>query len=108
MLLFPRTDKPANPRFTGTVMPMPDSEQRRHRRFSCCIPVVCETANGVYGHHLIDLSYGGAFVATDGPFTVGDRVRVSVKFPSYSEPLPLESKVVRVVSNGIGVVFEAF
>jgi len=60
-----------------------------------------------------NLSEGGAFLQTDQPFTLGQRVRVRLFFPGLLEPVEVEGVVIwrreatTGVSSGIGLAFDA-
>jgi uncharacterized protein (TIGR02266 family) len=83
-------------------------DTRQAQRF----PLVLAASTGSGTCVTENLSEGGAFLQTDQPFTLGQRVRVRLYFPGLLEPVQVEGVVVwrreatSGVSSGIGLAFD--
>jgi Tfp pilus assembly protein PilZ len=52
-----------------------------------------------------NISYGGAFIQTDFSLYIKKKVNLTFSYPKIDKDLTINSKVVRVESQGIGVKF---
>jgi uncharacterized protein (TIGR02266 family) len=83
-------------------------DTRNARRF----PLVLAASTGASTCVTENLSEGGAFLQTDEPFELGQRLRVRLFFPGLLEPVQLDGVVIwrreatSGVSSGIGLAFE--
>jgi uncharacterized protein (TIGR02266 family) len=83
-------------------------DTRQARRF----PLVLAATTGASTCVTENLSEGGAFLQTDQPFELGQRLRVRLFFPGLLEPLQIEGVVIwrreatSGVSSGIGLAFD--
>jgi uncharacterized protein (TIGR02266 family) len=91
--------------YTGSAL---SKDTRQARRF----PLVLAASTGSGTCVTENLSEGGAFLQTDQPFVLGQRVRVRLYFPGLLEPVLVEGVVIwrreatTGVSSGIGLAFE--
>jgi uncharacterized protein (TIGR02266 family) len=75
-------------------------------------PLVLAASTGSSTCVTENLSEGGAFLQTDQPFTLGQRVRVRLFFPGLLEPVEVDGVVIwrreatTGVSSGIGLAFD--
>jgi hypothetical protein len=65
------------------------------------------TAEGSeYNDFIENISTGGAFIQTRGPFSLGQVVSMVFPLPSYKIPVNITGEVVRTCQEGIGLKFK--
>ncbi len=83
----------------------PSEEMRTHPRKASFIAADCSTTDVCFTHFIQDISNGGVFIETDGPFYVGQELKLNFSLPEVEIPIFIGGEVVRVNSRGIGVKF---
>ena len=79
--------------------------ERAQLRKLCCMEVNFSDGNQTFKGFLHDISDSGAFITTDQPFDLGDKI--SVNKPEFSEiekPV-LTGEIKRITKDGIGIQF---
>jgi Tfp pilus assembly protein PilZ len=65
------------------------------------------TSNGVnFIYFIQNISNDGVFIQTDGNFHIGQQIIMNFSLPKVEKDITVSGKVVRVVSQGIGVKFD--
>ena len=80
-----------------------ESFMRENPRKICSIPVKCTVGNRYFKSHLIDISAVGAFIDTNERFTIGQKIIMALKLPSYPKAFELRGRIARSGPKGIGV-----
>jgi len=81
-------------------------ELREYSRIPFSIPVE-HTSNGVnFIYFIQNISNDGVFIQTDGNFHIGQQIIMNFSLPKVEKDITVSGKVVRVVSQGIGVKFD--
>jgi Tfp pilus assembly protein PilZ len=81
-------------------------ELREYPRKPFSIPVEY-TSNGVnFIYFIQNISNDGVFIQTDGNFHIGQQIIMNFSLPKLEKDITVSGKVVRVVSQGIGVKFD--
>ncbi len=84
--------------------PVP-ADNRRHRRFDCSIPTTFFYDQWPHEARIRNISLGGVFLETQGPFSVGRQVQVALHSPSLEKGCRINGVIVRRDSGGLGVEF---
>lgn len=76
------------------------SERREHERFELLARVEVAHSGLVETFVTINISAGGLLVRNDRnvPFTIGDRVRITIDAPQLAPAFAIDAKIVRVVT----------
>jgi hypothetical protein len=82
------------------------SDPRKHFREIYRKEVVFTTKNHQYKGAISNISRGGAFIATNIKFTLGQTILINVRDHRACEPLRLKGWVVRLSPKGVGVKFD--
>ncbi len=82
------------------------SDLRKHNRFDCLVGVDFEIADWTYQCCLRDISQGGAYVETEQPIRVAQKLTIFLSSPILSKTLAINGRVVRRDPNGVGVRFD--
>jgi CheY-like chemotaxis protein len=80
--------------------------QRKHSRFDCLVGVDYDISDWTYQCHMRDISEGGAYIETEQPVKVGQRLTMSLASPVLERNCAIKGTVVRKDPKGIGVRFE--
>ncbi|MFO7739335.1 MAG: PilZ domain-containing protein [Desulfatiglandaceae bacterium] len=81
-------------------------EKRRHVRKALFMGVHYTAAGRNHNDFIENISTGGAFIQTRGPFFIGQRVSLVFPLPSYRIPVNITGEVVRISPQGIGLKFK--
>lgn len=81
--------------------------QRKHSRYDCLVGVDYDISDWTYQCYMRDISEGGAYIETEQPVKVGQRLIMSLSSPVLERTCAVHGTVVRRDPNGIGVRFEA-
>lgn len=81
-------------------------EKRKHVRKGLFIGVHYTASGRNYSDYIENISTGGAFIQTRGPFWVGEMVSLIFPLPSYRIPVHITGEVVRTSPQGIGLKFK--
>ncbi len=92
-------------RIHSEEMRTPSEEMRTHPRKTSFITADCSTADVCFTHFIQDISNGGVFIETNGPFYAGQGLKLNFSLPEVESPISIGGEVVRVDSRGIGVKF---
>lgn len=90
-----------------------DEEQRqRHdlrkdERFDCHVVVDYDLSDATYHCCLMDISWGGAYIATEQPIEAGRRIIISLASVDRTVSQSFNGLVIRHDRDGIGVKFDA-
>jgi Tfp pilus assembly protein PilZ len=52
-----------------------------------------------------DLSSGGMFIETDGSFSVGEIITITIPFTGKKKNIKVPAEIMRIIDEGIGVKF---
>lgn len=80
--------------------------QRRHSRYACLVGVDYDISDWTYQCYMRDISEGGAYIDTEQPVKVGQRLIISISAPELDRSCAVSGTVVRRDPRGIGVRFE--
>jgi len=81
-------------------------ELREFPRKPFSLPIT-HTSNGVnFIYFIINISNDGVFIRTDSNFHIGQQIIMNFSLPKVEKDITVSGKVVRVVSQGIGVKFD--
>ncbi len=80
--------------------------QRKHSRYDCLVGVDYEISDWTYQCYMRDISEGGAYIETEQPIKVGQRLTMSLASPVLELACDIDGTVVRRDPKGIGVRFE--
>ena len=81
-------------------------EMRKYPRDPSFIPVECSSNDGVcFTDFIQDISDGGVFIQTDGPFFESQKITLTFSLPNADKDISISGEVVRIDSQGIGVKF---
>lgn len=79
---------------------------RRFSRYDCLVGVDYDISDWTYQCHMRDISEGGAYIETEQPVKVGQRLIMSLSSPVLERTCSINGLVVRRDPKGIGVRFE--
>jgi len=80
--------------------------KRKHRRFDCLVAVDYDISDWTYHCFLRDISLGGAYVESDHPIAVKQKITLAISAPDIPH-CSIEGVVVRRDDKGIGIRFDA-
>ena len=80
--------------------------QRKHSRYDCLVGVDYDISDWTYQCYMRDISEGGAYIETEQPIKVGQRLTMSLASPALERTCAIAGTVVRRDPKGIGVRFE--
>jgi CheY-like chemotaxis protein/Tfp pilus assembly protein PilZ len=80
--------------------------QRKHSRYDCLVGVDYDISDWTYQCYMRDISEGGAYIETEQPIKVGQRLTMSLTSPVLERTCAINGTVVRRDPKGIGVRFE--
>ena len=80
-------------------------DERTLPRSPCLIPVDCTVEEQTYDGLILDINSCGAYIDTDEPFPVGQKIGLDFFNPFSQQDIQLGGKIIRSSSNGIGVSF---
>ncbi len=80
--------------------------QRKHSRYDCLVGVDYDISDWTYQCYMRDISEGGAYIETEQPIKVGQRLTMSLSSPVLERACDIDGTVVRRDPKGIGVRFE--
>ncbi len=89
-------------------MPLPKKklhERRHHRRLTIDADVFIKREELVFTGKVINISDTGAYVATNGPYSIGDPIELVIHFDHDATRLSITipGKVARIDGRGIGL-----
>ncbi|MGA6925012.1 MAG: PilZ domain-containing protein [Desulfosarcina sp.] len=79
---------------------------RKHSRYDCLVGVDYDISDWTYQCYMRDISEGGAYIETEQPVKVGQRLIMSLSSPVLERSCAIGGTVVRRDPKGIGVRFE--
>lgn len=82
------------------------TENRRHQRIRLSRSVQLFSKNRPFRGTLKNIAPGGAFIATDRPFDIGDKLALALPFAKRGEGTLVKAEVVWKNERGIGVKFK--
>jgi Tfp pilus assembly protein PilZ len=80
--------------------------QRKFDRYDCLVGVDYDISDWTYQCYMRDISEGGAYIETEQPIKVGQRLIMSLSSPVLESTCAIAGTVVRRDPMGIGVRFE--
>ncbi len=80
--------------------------QRKFDRYDCLVGVDYDISDWTYQCYMRDISEGGAYIETEQPIKVGQRLIMSLSSPVLESTCAIAGTVVRRDPKGIGVRFE--
>ncbi len=80
--------------------------QRQHSRYDCLVGVNYDISDWTYQCYMRDISEGGAYIETEQPIKVGQRLVMSLTSPVLERSCSIKGTAVRRDPKGIGVRFE--
>jgi hypothetical protein len=80
-------------------------ERRKHQRTNYLMEVDFVHAERFYKGMINNISTIGAYIETDAPIDIGDRIDMSYPAPDGDAQIKREADVVRMTSGGVGVAF---
>ena len=80
-------------------------DERTLPRNLCLIPVNCMVEEQTYEGLILDINSCGAYIHTDEPFPVGQKINLAFFNPFSYKNMQLDGKIIRSSTNGIGVSF---
>lgn len=80
--------------------------QRQFDRYDCLVGVDYDISDWTYQCNMRDISEGGAYIETEQPLKVGQRLIISLSSPVLESTCTINGTVVRRDPKGIGVRFE--
>lgn len=72
------------------------------------IIVNCKTADAEFNASIQDISGSGIFIKTTRPFSIGQEIAMTFKFPKSPKPVMVTGEVVRTTRSGAAVEFKIF
>jgi Tfp pilus assembly protein PilZ len=79
--------------------------RRGYRRKQMHLPIAYSDGKEAYRNFSKDISLGGVFILTRGPFKVGEEIRIIFKTDEKANFLKIFGEIVRVTPEGIGARF---
>ena len=101
---FPRSGKVIRP---YREAPISTNERRRQTREACTVLVDYKLKEQVYKDFILNISRGGALIATSRPFLVGEEVTLVFLDPVTKEHCRITGEIVWQGPQGIGVKFKS-
>ena len=81
-------------------------KKRRHERKSFPTTIDYSTDTASYRDFIKDISFGGIFIETSEPFTVGEIISMTLLLPEYDKKIKIKGEIVRIDKQGVGVNFK--
>ena len=94
---------------SGRIMDEKQSQRpnlRKHSRYDCLVGVDYDISDWTYQCYMRDISEGGAYIETEQPIKVGQRLIMSLSSPVLERTCAVKGTVVRRDPGGIGVRFD--
>jgi len=82
-----------------------EERKRAQLRKLCCMEINFSDKNQTYKGFLHDISESGAFITTDQPFNLGDKISINMPKSSEIEKSVLIGGIKRIAKDGIGIQF---
>ncbi len=101
---FPRSGKVIRPHRDA---PISTNERRRQSREACAVLVDYTLKEQVYKDFMLNISRGGAMIATSRPFLLGEEVKLAFPDPVSKEHFRITGEIVWQGPQGIGVKFKS-
>jgi CheY-like chemotaxis protein len=79
---------------------------RNDDRFECLVAVDYDMSDWTYQCFLRDISLGGAYIETEQPIKVGQKIILTLSYPKLEPECAIDGHVVRRDQKGIGVRFD--
>lgn len=79
---------------------------RKHNRYDCLVGVDYDISDWTYQCYMRDISEGGAYIETEQPVKVGQRLTMSLSSPVLERTCDINGTVVRRDPKGMGVRFK--
>ena len=79
---------------------------RKYARYDCLVGMDYDISDWTYQCYMRDMSEGGAYIETEQPITVDQRLIMSLSSPVLERGCAIKGTVVRRDSSGIGVRFD--
>ena len=79
---------------------------RKHSREERLITVNYALKGRAYQNFIQDISVEGAFIETKAPFTVGDKMVLTISYSREQRPFKIEAEVARIDLKGVGIKFK--
>jgi len=79
---------------------------RKHPRKESLITVNYASKGRAYQNFIQDISAEGVFIETREPFTVGDKILLTISYSKELRPFKIEGEVARIDPKGVGVKFK--
>jgi Tfp pilus assembly protein PilZ len=80
--------------------------KREHYRKPFFTTVDYSNQDGVYKDFIKDISYGGVFIETSTPFSIGQEISLTFPIPNQQTHIKITGEIVRVSNQGIGIKFK--
>jgi len=80
--------------------------RREHYRKSFLTAVDYSNQDGVYKDFTKDISFGGVFIETSTPFSVGQEISLTFPIPNQQKHIKVTGEIARISDQGIGVKFK--
>jgi uncharacterized protein (TIGR02266 family) len=80
--------------------------KRKHYRKPFFMVVDYATEDRAYKDFIQNISFGGVFIETQMPFSVGQEVSLTFPLPDYQKYIKITGEVARTTEQGIGVSFK--
>jgi hypothetical protein len=81
-------------------------ERRQHPRKICALSTFERIPEPQSGFYVTDISMGGAFIRTDAPLRIGQKLNLAIDVLNVEEPFRVDCRVVAKKPGGYGVAFE--
>jgi CheY-like chemotaxis protein len=81
-------------------------ELRKHGRFDCHVAVDYDLSKWTYRSYLLDISMGGAYILTEQPVEIGQKIIISLTSTNDKHNDSFNGVVIRRDARGIGVRFD--
>ncbi len=79
---------------------------RSHERYDLLVALDFDIKNMTRHCSLRDISLGGAYIETDHPIAMGEKITISLSSPVLKSSCSIDATVVRKDANGIGIRFQ--
>lgn len=79
---------------------------RKHPRKECILIVHFASKGHAHQNITRDISADGVFIETTEPFSVGDKIFLTLSYSNAPRPFKVEGEVARIETDGIGIKFK--
>jgi len=79
---------------------------RNHPRKECILIVHFVSKGQTHQNITRNISADGVFIETTEPFTVGDKIFLTLSYSNAPRPFKVEGEVARIEPDGIGIKFK--